>query len=89
VKEMEKKIKQVIDRDKEINDEPKLSITGDINQPEVTLVKSQSSVQIETDSKGIKKYSVKVYDDDPYKAACIALEIVERVEEKLNEKGDE
>ncbi len=73
---MEKKVKK--NQDDEAVVEPK---TG---QPEVTLVRSQSSVQIETDSKGTKKYSIKVYADDPEEAANTALRLSEKIEKELN-----
>ena len=45
------------------------------SQSSVQIVKSQSSVQIEIDSKGSKKYTVKVYDDDPEVAKEKAISI--------------
>lgn len=84
---MEKKIKQKVGKDHET--EIELQVGPEATQPEVTLVRSQSSVQIETDSKGAKKYSVKVYDDDPEVAAKKALELSEMIESKINGKGDE
>ncbi|MDF2615463.1 MAG: hypothetical protein K0Q47_118 [Sedimentibacter sp.] len=76
----------MVNPDKEMVDEytPSFGET----QPDITLVKSQSSVQIETDSKGIKKYSVKVYADNAMEAANKALEISEMVEQRINKKED-
>ncbi|GEM_PF-4313989 len=79
---MEKKVK------KNLNDETEVEVKETTAQAEVTLVRSQSSVQIETDSKGVKKYLVKVYDDNPDVAAKKALELSEMIEKKIN-KGDE
>lgn len=54
-----------------------------VSNPDVTIVKSQSSIQIEIDSKGSKKYTVKVYDDDPEIAKEKAIKISNELDEEI------
>ena len=44
---------------------------------------SRPSVTLEMDSKGTVKPSVKIYDDDPYKAMDVAIDIFNTVRERF------
>lgn len=49
-----------------------------------TLVRSQSSCAIKTDSKGTKSYEVKVYADDAEDAVALALRMSTKLDKEMN-----
>lgn len=52
-------------------------------QSSVVMTKSESSVQIEIDSKGSKKYTVKVYDEDIEIAKEKAIKISQELDKEI------
>lgn len=62
--------------------EPKEDIVSD----EMAIMKrSQPSVEIKQDAKGIISFTVKVYHDDPLAAAKKACEVIEELQKETGE----
>ena len=58
----------------------------DVQSEEMSIIKrSQPSVEIKKDAKGIKSFVVKVYRDDPVEAAKEAVKVVKQLEEEFGE----
>ena len=80
----DKKVKKV---DVETNIEQNIITPAALVQPKqessIVITKSESSVQIEIDSKGSKKYTVKVYDEDPDVAKEKAIKISQELDKEI------
>lgn len=46
------------------------------------LVRSQSSVEVKRDAKGVVSFAVKVYHDEPDKAAAVAAALADKLSKK-------
>lgn len=52
----------------------------ELTQPEAVLHRSQSSVSLKRDSKGVHQYEIKAYADDPDEAVQRASDMAESME---------
>lgn len=61
-------------------------VTVSLEQPKeasYVITRAESSVQIEIDSKGSKKYTVKVYDENPEIAKEKAIKISQELDKEI------